>query len=58
MDTASLMDKIIHLFASSLLLTFDCVHTFLFILYFYILYTFSLSQDSLGNSNSQMETRL
>lgn len=42
MDTASLMDTIIHLFASSLLLMFDCDYTFLFILYFYILYNFPL----------------
>lgn len=50
MDTVSLMDTITHLFASSLLLMFDCKHTFLFsiFLYLYTFLLFSLSQDLLG----------
>ena len=59
MDTALLMDTMIHLLASSLLLMFDCDHTFLLILYFYILYTFPFF-SLLGlaeKSNGQMETR-
>ena len=60
MDTALLMDTMIHLLASSLLLMFDCDHTFLLILYFYILYTFPFFFSLLGvveKSNGQMETR-
>ena len=59
MDTALLMDTMIHLLASSLLLKFDCDHTFLLILYFYILYTFPFFSllGLVEKSNGQMETR-
>ena len=59
MDTALLMDTMIHLLASSLLLMFDCDHTFLLILYFYILYTFPFFSllGLVEKSNGQMETR-
>ena len=50
MDTALLMDTMIHLLASSLLLMFDCDHTFLLILYFYILYPDSVLWVRLGRS--------